>query len=212
MPYSIKELPEQVKKLPINAKKVFISSFNKAYITHTEQESFKIAWSAVKQKYKKTNNNWVEVKKNKVIARSSHFLSPNFYYDAILGTTEIHYDNKKVSDKLLETIVLDKNGDFNHYGYNNSDFGYKGVFKLVKQVYEDGKLYMRFMLDTKHKRYNELIKQLENTDSEIKLSAEYVNPVIENDEILSAEKVGWSVLINEEPADSNAGVFAIKAM
>ncbi|NCD06374.1 MAG: hypothetical protein EOL97_09660 [Spirochaetia bacterium] len=214
MPYSIKKLPDVVKKLPIRGKKIFISAFNKANAKYDEETSFKLAWNAVKKVYTKKNDNWVAVKKKKVVARSSYFLSPNYYYDAVLGTNELHYDNKRVSEDLLKNGKIDNLGDFNHYGVDSGDFKYKGIFKLVKQVYEDGKLYLRFTLDRNHSSYNDFITKIEDTDSELKLSAEYINAVEKDNVIVSADEIGWTVLLDNEmkPADYGAGVFTYKAM
>ncbi|UZJ77328.1 ChaB family protein [Fictibacillus sp. KU28468] len=64
MPYdSIKELPDQVKdNLPHHAQKIFKEAFNSASDEYKEEETaFKVAWSAVKKKYKKNDNDeWVK--------------------------------------------------------------------------------------------------------------------------------------------------------
>ncbi|MCQ6265622.1 ChaB family protein [Fictibacillus sp. WQ 8-8] len=64
MPYdSIKELPDQVKdNLPHHAQEIFKEAFNSASDEYKEEETaFKVAWSAVKKKYKKNDNDeWVK--------------------------------------------------------------------------------------------------------------------------------------------------------
>ncbi|MBX9947541.1 MAG: ChaB family protein [Candidatus Obscuribacterales bacterium] len=65
MPYqSIDDLPPPVKNnLPRHAQKIFKDALNSAYETHhgkDEITSFKIAWTAVKKKYKKQNGKWVK--------------------------------------------------------------------------------------------------------------------------------------------------------
>lgn len=60
MPYdSVKDLPKSVKKLPVSAQKLFVKVFNKTYKNKSEEVAFKIAWSAVKKKFKKKNGSWV---------------------------------------------------------------------------------------------------------------------------------------------------------
>ena len=60
MPYaSTKELPEAVKSLPEGAKKIFMAAFNSAFEEYGEEKAFKIAWSAVKAKYRKEGETWV---------------------------------------------------------------------------------------------------------------------------------------------------------
>ncbi|MDN4523590.1 ChaB family protein [Fictibacillus fluitans] len=64
MPYdSIKELPDSVKdNLPHHAQEIFKEAFNSASDEYKEEETaFKVAWSAVKKKYEKNDNDeWVK--------------------------------------------------------------------------------------------------------------------------------------------------------
>lgn len=62
MPYTKNNPPERIKGLPLKAKNIWISAFNNAFSANNRNEeiSNKIAWSAVKKKYKKVNNKWVE--------------------------------------------------------------------------------------------------------------------------------------------------------
>jgi cation transport regulator len=62
MPYSkISDLPDNLKSLPDEAKKIYLAAFNSAYESHKgdEEASHKIAWAAVQKKYKKDGDNWV---------------------------------------------------------------------------------------------------------------------------------------------------------
>lgn len=73
MPYGkISELPDQVKEnLPKHAAEIFLAAYNSAYEQYAdaserdgndsrEEVAFKVAWSAVKDKYKKNNGEWVK--------------------------------------------------------------------------------------------------------------------------------------------------------
>ncbi|HWO97569.1 MAG TPA: ChaB family protein [Bacillus sp. (in: firmicutes)] len=64
MPYhSLSELPDGVKDhLPYHAQEIFKEAFNSAAKEYKEEETaFKVAWSAVKKKYKKdSGGHWVE--------------------------------------------------------------------------------------------------------------------------------------------------------
>lgn len=64
MPYeSINELPDSVKdNLPHHAQEIFKEAFNSANEEYKEEETaFKVAWSAVKKKYKKGDDGeWIE--------------------------------------------------------------------------------------------------------------------------------------------------------
>lgn len=73
MPYkNIKDLPERIKdNLPKHAQEIYRKSFNNAWKQYEdpkerkgnasrEEVSHKVAWAAVKQKYKKIKNDWKE--------------------------------------------------------------------------------------------------------------------------------------------------------
>ncbi len=73
MPYdSIEELPNQVRNaLPKNAQKIFKEAFNNAWDQYRDPEkrrgdasqeevANRVAWSAVKKKYEKKNDEWVK--------------------------------------------------------------------------------------------------------------------------------------------------------
>lgn len=73
MPYSsINELPDSVKGvLPDHAQEIYKEAFNSAYDQYDKPEerrgnadreevAHKVAWSAVKQKYKKGDHHWHE--------------------------------------------------------------------------------------------------------------------------------------------------------
>ena len=73
MPYeSRKELPEQVKdNLPVQAQSIYRKAFNNAYDQYSdsgerrgdssrEEVAHKVAWSAVKQKYTKEEDQWIK--------------------------------------------------------------------------------------------------------------------------------------------------------
>jgi len=64
MPYSkISELPAQVKVLPRLAQQMWMRVFNRAVKTNSEEAAFKIAWSVVKQFYKKIKDGkWIKKK------------------------------------------------------------------------------------------------------------------------------------------------------
>jgi len=62
MPYkNVKELPEAVQNnLPYHAQEIFKEAFNASLIEYKKEETaFKVAWSAVKNKYyKDKDGNW----------------------------------------------------------------------------------------------------------------------------------------------------------
>lgn len=59
MPYgSVAELPKGVSELPKHAKEIYRSAFNAAYKKYGEEKAHKIAWGAVKTKYKNGEKGW----------------------------------------------------------------------------------------------------------------------------------------------------------
>ncbi len=67
MPYAVTaDLPPAVRHLPPHAQEIFLSAFNNAWRTYAdrnphEQEeiAFRVAWSAVKKRYRKGGDFWV---------------------------------------------------------------------------------------------------------------------------------------------------------
>ena len=67
MPYStIADLPPPVRRLPPHAQEIFLAAFNNAWATYAdrgpaaqEETAFRVAWAAVKQRYRKRGGDWV---------------------------------------------------------------------------------------------------------------------------------------------------------
>jgi len=68
MPYAtIEDLPSAVRHLPVHAQEIFRAAFNSAWDSYAdrgpigqEETAFKIAWAAVKKRYRKIGESWVE--------------------------------------------------------------------------------------------------------------------------------------------------------
>jgi cation transport regulator len=67
MPYrSVADLPSSVgENLPIHAQEIFLAAFNHAFAQYADREdreeiAFRVAWAAVKRKYRKLGGAWVE--------------------------------------------------------------------------------------------------------------------------------------------------------
>ena len=66
MPYaSIADLPDPVREhLPIHAQEIFRAAFNNAWTEYDavnrEEIAHRVAWAAVKRKYRKQGDEWVE--------------------------------------------------------------------------------------------------------------------------------------------------------
>ena len=63
MPYAtIDELPPRVSNhLPEHAQEIFLAAFNNAWDEYgsDEERAFRVAWAAVKQRYRKRGDRWV---------------------------------------------------------------------------------------------------------------------------------------------------------
>lgn len=67
MPYrATSELPSAVRRLPPHAQEIFLAAFNSAWDeyagrgpTAQEETAFRVAWAAVKHRYRKEGDRWV---------------------------------------------------------------------------------------------------------------------------------------------------------
>ena len=68
MPYNaLDDLPPAVRRLPRHAQEIFRAAFNTAWQSHAgltaaeqEETAFRIAWAAVKKRYRKIGDFWLE--------------------------------------------------------------------------------------------------------------------------------------------------------
>ncbi len=62
MPYAtIDDLPPAVRHLPLHAQEIFRAAFNAAWDSYGEEETaFRVAWAAVKKRYRKRGDYWGE--------------------------------------------------------------------------------------------------------------------------------------------------------
>jgi len=68
MPYAtIDELPPAVRHLPLHAQEIFRAAFNAAWESYAargrtgqEETAFRVAWAAVKKRYRKIGDVWQE--------------------------------------------------------------------------------------------------------------------------------------------------------
>ena len=67
MPYvTTSDLPPAVRRLPLHAQETFLGAFNSAWESyayrgpHVQEEiAFRVAWAAVKKRYRKQGERWV---------------------------------------------------------------------------------------------------------------------------------------------------------
>ena len=78
MPYLISNPPALIRKLPKGAQRIWIAAFNAFIRAHPNDEvgAIRVAWSAVKQKYRKVGDRWVRKEmEEKVSASTSPFFN-----------------------------------------------------------------------------------------------------------------------------------------
>ncbi len=62
MPYAtIEDLPPATRHLPRHAKEIVLAAFNSAWDEYggDEERAFRVAWAAVKKRYRKRGDDWV---------------------------------------------------------------------------------------------------------------------------------------------------------
>lgn len=209
MPYKqTKDLPEQVRSLPLKAKKMFLQAFNSSYSKYGEEKAFKIAWSAVKRAYKKVDSKWV-IKKtvniNTVIGKTG-FFNPQYYFDAIISSNDRDLDGQEISEFLLQDLVnknlIDDSGDIEHLSLFG-DNRYKGVYKLINAKYDNGKLMGRFYIDKSHPKSKEVML-LAKSNKLMGVSAEFINGRVDGNKIVGCDRLGWTFTNN--PSNPNARI------
>lgn len=208
----LKNIKNIVKSMPTNAKLLMIKTYEKAVKVSSEKEAFDLAMKAVIDKYKKQNNKWVikkSVKVNTTIAKSGFFF-PKYYFDAVIDDS-LNQDTYRPTSTLLSQLYnekkIDTDGDIEHYkleDYGNND-KFNGIFKLTKSLLKENTLYGRFEINKKHKNYKDFLK-LYPTGIPLGLSAEYINPIVVGKDIVSAERLGWSIC--SSPKNNRAVVYS----
>ena len=65
--HALEELPPAVRRLPGHAQEIFRVAFNAAWQSYVdraaseqEETAFRVAWAAVKKRYRKAGDSWVE--------------------------------------------------------------------------------------------------------------------------------------------------------
>jgi cation transport regulator len=68
MPYpTTEDLPDSVRNhLPPHAREIFLAAFNNAWLEHADDPdletiAFRIAWAAVRRRYRKRGDQWVPI-------------------------------------------------------------------------------------------------------------------------------------------------------
>lgn len=196
-----------VKTLPLEAKLIFSEVYNKT-------SDINASMMAVMYKYKKRDSIWT-IKKSipikTVIKKSGLFgmFNPSYYIEIPITSTTKDAVNDSVSQKLLEKLdkynLIDTSGDIDHITFDTGDTTFEGIFKLVEHKLIGNQLFGKLVLDKTHKMYNTFIKSgLINKITGA--SAEFYNPVKNNNIIEDCDGLGWTVTINTNPANADCSI------
>jgi len=109
---------EILKKLPKKARQIWESAYAAAKEKYGPERAAKIAWAAVKKKYKKKDDKWVArsesfiAKSEKILCRSElGDISNDYFVEGILATSQVQKDNVKLTNELFNEIVNDFNSN-----------------------------------------------------------------------------------------------------
>jgi cation transport regulator len=165
MPYaSVNDLPPEVKKLPENAQRIFMSAFNSAFKKYrTDEKAFKIAWSAVKQVFEKTENGWEKKKSfdhSMVFSKSFDSFksesSDDFYVEGyietpgmdILGDVCTPECLKDINTQLAEAVVMAKIG--REHEHSLVDRNIMHVAKIIHHEVDENGVFIKAKLNKYH--------------------------------------------------------------
>jgi cation transport regulator len=171
MPYkNTSELPASVKdNLPKKAQAIFMGAFNASYSKYGEERAFKIAWAAVKHKFKKVKDKWV----------SKYVVPQEYAYVRYVFESDSESVSKAEDGSVYRDYVLSSNSVDKH-GQSFSDFALK---RIVEQINSEG---VTGRLEKKHELWKKLAEEgkseeeiekiLQSQDTGIKaISAKFEN-------------------------------------
>lgn len=224
MPYTLSSsnLPSYIKNKPDHIKMQWISIFNAIYKDKGEETAFMVANGWLKRHLKKK----ATMIKRSIVRFDVDRTSPEFikrdnsgedYISFVLSDTQPHYDGKIFTESLLKKWVDSINsgqtitGDFDHEYYDRlqqsgiSDEQVrvelkqkKGIAKSIKAFYENGKMWIKALID---KRYKKLVEKASNG-----VSAEALC-TFDGNEAVDGELLGFTFNLATQPAIQGAGVM-----
>ena len=132
MPYSsISELPEQVDALPEHAKEIWMEAYNAADKDSSIDEPAAVAWSAIKQSYKKDEDgNWVA--KSYVIKAEDDELQ--YTLGVVYPVNEVDLQDDWSDEQEVRKAAWDYLSNLQQSSI--SEVG-KTLLKAIKRAYED---------------------------------------------------------------------------
>lgn len=116
MPFkNISQLPESIKKLPHKAQLIFLNVFNRSFAKNGEDLAMKIAWTAVKGKFKRIDNQWVakglglELYEFTLETNDDSFVQcgedGEFFVEAILTDNQFDTEGRRFTSSALKSYA-----------------------------------------------------------------------------------------------------------
>jgi hypothetical protein len=214
------EVPSYVKNKPEEIRSKWLIIFNRVEKELGKPEAFIAANGWLKRELKKQNFLKRSVvsfdieSEGEFIKRSS---DGDEYISLVLNTTNPHYDGRVFTEELLRSWADAINlnpivGDIDHTQYDELLSGFnsdkkiietlknkKGIAKSLKAIFENGRLWVRAVID---KRYKKMIQNSKGVSAEA-----FITETDDSDKkVLKADLLGFTFNINTKPADSGAVV------
>lgn len=200
---------DKIDSLPKEVKQLYLSAYKKANKDNTSYKSAQIAWALVKRQYSKRSGKWIQKQNIQIITniKKAGFLSPTYSIDLIIGSTAIDNDKQRVSKNLLSQLysqnLIDNTGDIDHLDLTHGEDYFTGLFRAAKKYYKDGMVRLKVIVDKTHEAYKWFIDN--KIYNNIKgASAEYINPVVIDGEIVHADYMGWTVALKKQPTNPDS--------
>jgi len=122
VPYTVKNPPDRVKKLPPHAIEIWVSAFNSALDQYKDEEKAnKVAWAAVKLKYKKVGDKWIR-KATENMKKSKLLLNR-------IKVESFEFDEEGNIAEELQVLNI---GNWKHSEYGNIKISEKDVGQFIK--------------------------------------------------------------------------------
>lgn len=164
MPYkSISELPKRIRNvLPKKAQRLFLKVFNKAYEKYGETTAFKIAWAAVKKKYRpSTSGKWVLNSTGKLISYEKPIdtgseLDVRRYIEFVVTSPTKTVKNEMFHPQFIKSIgnqLQGIKGDLEHANLLNLDLPKTWIIKILDSVVIGDEIHAKAVLNPLHPLY-----------------------------------------------------------
>jgi len=140
MPYStIKELPAKIRKaLPKKAQQLFLKAFNSAYKKYDEATAFKVAWAAVKKKYKPTTTGkWVlhsKGIKKYYVKTDSNFGDKLRFVEFVVTSPTLTSKKERIHRTFIRNVgnrLVGVKGDLEHANVLGLDLPKDWIIKII---------------------------------------------------------------------------------